>query len=60
MPQVIIDEVAGEVGARIEDIREKLDLAYFNMVYAGVQIVQATVVDIAFSKDAVDFQKRFK
>ena len=33
---------------------------YMNMVYANVSIIQLTTIDLAFYKDATDFQKRFK
>lgn len=33
---------------------------YYNMVYANAAIIQLTTVDLAFYKDATDFQKRFK
>ena len=39
---------------------ESLRIPYYNMVYADTQIIELTVVDPAFSKNSVDFQKRFK
>ena len=33
---------------------------YMNMVYANASIIQLTTIDLAFYKDATDFQKRFK
>ena len=34
--------------------------SYLNMVYANASIIQLTTIDLAFYKDATDFQKRFK
>ena len=33
---------------------------YMNIVYANASIIQLTTIDLAFYKDATDFQKRFK
>jgi hypothetical protein len=33
---------------------------YMNMVYANTSIIQLTTIDLAFHKDATEFQKRFK
>ena len=35
-------------------------LRYYNSVYAGASIIQITTVDLAYYKNATDFQKRFK
>lgn len=39
---------------------EALHEYYWNSVYAQTQIIQMTVTDLAFYKDATDFQKRYK
>ena len=40
--------------------KEALEEYYWNSVYAQTQIIQLTTKDLAFYKNAVDFQKRFK
>ena len=44
----------------INKLYQSLWLPYLNMVYANTQIVELVVVDPAFYKNSVDFQKRFK
>lgn len=41
-------------------VEEALKEYYYNSVYAETQIIQMTVTDLAYYKDATDFQKRFK
>lgn len=41
-------------------VEEALKDYYYNSVYAETQIIQMTVTDLAYYKDATDFQKRFK
>ena len=40
--------------------KEALEEYYWNSVYAQTQIIQITTKDLAFYKNAVDFQKRYK
>jgi len=40
--------------------REAMEEFFYNSTYATSQIIQLTTTDIAYYKDAVDFQKRFK
>lgn len=40
--------------------REALEEYFWNSTYASSQIVQITTTDLAFYKNGVDFQKRFK
>lgn len=40
--------------------KEALEEYYWNSVYAQTQIIQITACDLAFYKNAVDFQKRYK
>ncbi len=39
---------------------EQLEEYFYNQYFATTQIIQLSVTDLAFYKDAVDFQKRFK
>lgn len=43
-----------------EEILEKLEEFIWNQVYTSSQLVQIVTTDLAFYRDAVDFQKRFK
>lgn len=45
--------------AKYDPTAEELN-QYYNMAYANAAIIQITTVDLAFYKDATDFQKRFK
>ena len=62
MPNDVKSElIGGEVTAESDaSLIESLRIPYYNMVYADTQIIELTVVDPAFSKNSVDFQKRFK
>ena len=42
------------------DVFEAEKLRFYNSAYAGASIIQLTCVDLAFSKNDTDFQKRFK
>lgn len=43
-----------------EEVFEKLEEFIWNQVYTSSQLVQIVTTDLAFYRDAVDFQKRFK
>ena len=43
-----------------EEAIEKFAEFFWNNAYAQSQIIQLTVTDLAYSKDEVDFQKRYK
>jgi len=47
------DELASAVLAQLENY-------FWNSTFATSQIIQLTVTDLAYYKDAVDFQKRYK
>lgn len=40
--------------------KEALEEYYWNSIYAQTQLIQITTCDLAFYKNAVDFQKRYK
>ncbi len=40
--------------------RDEAFKKYLNMVYANISIIQLTTVDLAYYKDDIDFQKRYK
>lgn len=42
------------------DAINKLEEYYWNQAFATTQIIQLTTTDLAFYKDGVDFQKRYK
>ena len=42
------------------NIQDKLEEYFWNQVYASTQIIQLTTTDLAFYKNGVDFQKRYK
>ena len=43
-----------------ESDKEDLRVRYYNMVYANASMIQLLTVDLAFYKNFIDFQKRFK
>lgn len=53
-------EQLAELGHNHITPKEALEEYYWNSVYAQTQIIQITAKDLAFYKNAVDFQKRYK
>lgn len=43
-----------------ESDKKDLRVRYYNMVYANASMIQLLTVDLAFYKNFIDFQKRFK
>jgi hypothetical protein len=56
----LTEEQLKELGHGHITTKEALEEYYWNSVYAQTQIIQITVKDLAFYKNAVDFQKRYK
>ena len=56
----IVDMIKESTGAKDEDIPDKLAEYIWNTEFMRAQIIQVLTTDLAYYKDSVDFQKRFK
>ncbi len=58
--EVLDDLKAAGVVTRVEGMTNALKEYFWNQAFATTQIIQITTTDLAFYKDANDFQKRYK
>lgn len=58
--QKFVNTEYGKESTASKVFKEKAEEFYYNSVFATTQIIQLTTTDLAFYKNAVDFQKRFK